>query len=263
MGKRHKLIAMALGVALVGTIALFWCIASCDAFLPTGTVCGTVISFTTGEGITGVTITVSEHAFFTTTTDSNGDFTFDVPSGNQTLVFTKAGYAFSDLTVSVIEGEAIHMESNSIYGQPVLSSGQYRIVLTWGAEPPDLDSHLITPRGEEVYFGNKETDAGDANLDVDDTTSYGPETITISAPQNGTYAYFVYNWSQRPSLTASGAMVRIYDSGGLLQTYNVPSAGNGLYWNVFTLNGSTISDINTIVAIDPAVSLATRRVKSK
>lgn len=52
-----------------------------------------------------------------------------------------------------------------------------RVVLSWGEKPFDLDSHLIFPGGH-IYFDSKE--GTDANLDVDDTDSYGSETVTIS-----------------------------------------------------------------------------------
>ena len=66
-----------------------------------------------------------------------------------------------------------------------------RIVLNWGASPSDLDSHLVYP-GNHVYFSQKE--GTDANLDVDDTDSYGPETITIERKHSGErYVYAVHN----------------------------------------------------------------------
>lgn len=51
-----------------------------------------------------------------------------------------------------------------------------RVVLTWGKTPEDLDSHMIFP-GNNIFFGNQK--GTDAELDVDDTDSYGPETITL------------------------------------------------------------------------------------
>ena len=36
-----------------------------------------------------------------------------------------------------------------------------------------------------------------ANLDVDDISSYGPETITILENIYGTYTYAVHNYSNR------------------------------------------------------------------
>ncbi|MCW8631650.1 hypothetical protein OQH38_16240, partial [Acinetobacter baumannii] len=54
--------------------------------------------------------------------------------------------------------------------------GSMRIVLTWGEKPLDLDSHL-NYSNQHIYWSNKE--GHQANLDVDDRDSYGPETITI------------------------------------------------------------------------------------
>ena len=50
-----------------------------------------------------------------------------------------------------------------------------RVVLTWGKTPDDLDSHMIFLA--TTLLENKT--GTDAELDVDDTDSYGPETITL------------------------------------------------------------------------------------
>lgn len=47
-----------------------------------------------------------------------------------------------------------------------------------------LDSHLVAKNaaGEKlcrVYFSHMKSDDGTVTLDVDDTTNYGPETVTI------------------------------------------------------------------------------------
>jgi hypothetical protein len=92
-----------------------------------------------------------------------------------------------------------------------------------------------------VYWANR----GNCNtfpfacLDVDDTTSFGPETITIKQRYAGTYVYAVYNYSNETAITSSGGRVQIYGPSGLVATYNVPTSGNGRWWYVFDLNGST------------------------
>jgi uncharacterized protein YfaP (DUF2135 family) len=79
-------------------------------------------------------------------------------------------------------------------------------------------------------------------LDVDDTSSYGPETITVSSVEDGTYRYFVHNWSRNSSseLSNSGATVKVYfgSSSEAAYTFYVPQ-GYGYYWNVFTYNSTT------------------------
>lgn len=90
-------------------------------------------------------------------------------------------------------------------------------------------------------------------LDVDDTTSYGPETITIYNPSPGVYRYAVHDYTNRgfsksERLANSGAYVRVYKSGNAeVRTFHVPSEP-GTVWNVFDYNSETgeITAINTM-----------------
>ena len=125
-----------------------------------------------------------------------------------------------------------------------------RIVLNWGASPSDLDSHLVYP-GNHVYFSQKE--GSDANLDVDDTDSYGPETITIERKHSGErYVYAVHNFSHRQdiqdsSLSNSNAKVFVYVGQTLIKTYYVPKNQLGNLWTVFAVNEQgEIQDYNTL-----------------
>jgi uncharacterized protein YfaP (DUF2135 family) len=125
-----------------------------------------------------------------------------------------------------------------------------RIVLNWGRSPEDLDSHLKFP-GSHVFFSSKIGDQ--ANLDVDDTDSYGPETITIENKKFGeVYNYFVHDYTNRESsndtmLSKSNAKVFVYVGQSLVKTYYVPLNKIGNVWNIFNINGNgEIEDINTI-----------------
>jgi tetratricopeptide (TPR) repeat protein len=125
-----------------------------------------------------------------------------------------------------------------------------RIVLTWGAAPYDLDSHLAYA-GNHVYFDQKHGD--DANLDVDDTDSYGPETVTLERKHFGTsYVYAVHDYSDRENpasdaLARSGAKVFVYVGESLVRTYDVPKHEAGNLWTVFRLSGDgEFEDINTM-----------------
>jgi uncharacterized protein YfaP (DUF2135 family) len=57
--------------------------------------------------------------------------------------------------------------------------GKLRMVLTWGEEVKDLDSHLITSTGCHVYYGRKQCPDASASLDADVTDGFGPETINV------------------------------------------------------------------------------------
>ncbi|MBU6958624.1 tetratricopeptide repeat protein [Pseudomonas sp. CVAP len=123
-----------------------------------------------------------------------------------------------------------------------------RVVLTWGATPRDLDSHMIFP-GNNIYFGSKQ--GTDAHLDVDNTTSYGPETITLEKKHFGeSYVYAVHDFSNggNPSsraLSNSQAKVFVYMGQSLVRTYYVPQNRSGNLWTVFRMTGSgDFQDIN-------------------
>ncbi|KIA98874.1 MULTISPECIES: tetratricopeptide repeat protein [unclassified Flavobacterium] len=127
-----------------------------------------------------------------------------------------------------------------------------RIVLNWGKYPEDLDSHLSF-QGNHIYFQHKKGNM--ANLDVDDTDSYGPETITIENKKFGeAYHYFVHDYSNKEDmnssqLSASGAKVFVYVGQSLVKTYYIPKNKKGNVWNLFKINeNGEIIDINNIIS---------------
>jgi hypothetical protein len=166
------------------------------------------------------------------------------------------GYAnYTNSQVVIPDGGTFELQ---IALSPTLAAGQYRFVLTWGEAPLDLDSHLKTPEIEDstyhVYYENQgSVDSPPyAVLDIDDQESFGPETTTIYGLRTGIYHYYIHNYSESPEITTSSAVVQIFSDNGLLQTFQVPTAGNGLFWDVCTINSSgTISIINQIVESEP------------
>ena len=209
---------------------------------------GKVVDSQTGNGITGVTVTVSGATSGQTTTSSTGDFSFlDVPAGSYTITATKSGYieVSQEVTVQAGESVTVTLSLTSIGG------GEYRIVLTWGETPKDLDSHLWVPDGSgcyNVYWDDKGSQNSPpyTQLDIDKTDSFGPETITIYQSQPGTYEYWVHRYSDTPDLTTSNAVVKVYDDQDLLRTFTVPTSPTGKNgWHVFDLNA--ISGSITVV----------------
>jgi hypothetical protein len=110
----------------------------------------------------------------------------------------------------------------------------------------------------EVYFGNRgsATSPPFATLDLDVTSGFGPETITIQQLLPGQYTYAVHNFSNETPIANSGAVVQVLSPTGVVATFNVPQ-GSGRWWTVFTLNGSTgaITPVNTISASPPLPSV--------
>lgn len=214
-----------------------------------GLASGKVLDASTGNPIPEVEVKFQEDEQKTYTNDS-GVWYLEVTPGKKNLVLQKEGYNFTPVQLKVSKDQPTLVEEKNLVGNPKLEQGNIRFVLTWGYLPKDLDSHLITPNKEMVYFGNKNPYGAGANLDVDDVTSYGPETITITDLQEGEYIYLVHNYSGYPDLTVSDAVVQIYNEQGLLHTITIPQRGNGEWWFV----GSWVNDhfviINEISNLD-------------
>ncbi|MCD7728622.1 MAG: leucine-rich repeat protein [Clostridia bacterium] len=242
-----------------------------------GQVSGYAKNAATGNAISGLTVYVRSGAANTTgeilqtlTTDSDGYYiTEDLEPGNYTLQFvderdnlTDESYRFGSgyINAAVVDDTTVTNQNITLTNSETISAESIRIVLTWGSTPSDLDSHLLVDSDSDgsaeyhIYYSNKTSSGVSANLDVDDTTSYGPETVTITTiDPNATYTYYVHNYTDRNSsnydnLSNSGATVTIYlgNSSVAYYTAYVPS-GSGLYWTVFTYSAeSGFTFINTV-----------------
>ena len=53
-------------------------------------------------------------------------------------------------------------------------------MVTWGEGPPDLDAYLKFPDGRRISYFEREFQSGTSSvtLDIDDTSRFGPESIT-------------------------------------------------------------------------------------
>ncbi|MCX7068498.1 MAG: tetratricopeptide repeat protein [Methylococcales bacterium] len=170
------------------------------------------------------------------------------------LIVKKQGY--SDLVVKCPCAGMTYAISPVMKGLDGL-----RIVLNWGANPLDLDSHIVYPNNHVYFESMKGTDA---LLDVDDTTSFGPETITIERKHdNERYVYAVHNYSEgsnpnSTSLSASQAKVFVYVGQTLIKTYYVPQNKVGNLWAVFAVTETgEFQDFNTIKGVTSEKRLQT------
>ncbi|MBN2467013.1 MAG: PKD domain-containing protein [Deltaproteobacteria bacterium] len=214
---------------------------------------------TTGDTIEGAVAAVGG---LSATTNEEGRATIaGIASGAYELQVSHPTYITAEQEVRIPGNETIF---STVALSPGLAAGETRIVLTWGETPRDLDSHLTGPDGSSgtfhVYYANREPANAGANLDVDDVTSYGPETVTIFEQHQGMYQYHILDYSSgggsspevdaNPNATAlgqSGARVDVYSGSGLISSFTVPS-GYGTNWYVFDLNGATgeVIPVNTL-----------------
>ncbi|MBE6984355.1 MAG: tetratricopeptide repeat protein [Ruminococcaceae bacterium] len=215
---------------------------------------GTVVDATTGSGVSGVELTIypSSSSFDKQyiTTNSDGSYSVVVDAGATYIIDAyKSGYISESFEISIGEDQTLAEQHLTI--SPEMQTGEIRIVLTWGASPSDLDSHLTGTASDGTsiwcYFGDKveRNSNGDevANLDVDDMSAYGPETTTIF-DINGVYDFKVKDYGRTGTMASSGAEVKIYSGGSLVQTITVPAEAVN-EWNVCRIDHGSIQIVNT------------------
>lgn len=187
---------------------------------------------------------------------SSGTYSVELQTGYYTAQIVSNGYITSYVNIAV---NPISSTGMNYVLTPKLSENEYRIVLQWGAVPSDLDSHIMyydeAGYSAHVYYGSKNavTSGGtQISLDLDDTSSYGPETITVTGmSDNDSFTYSVHDYtnsrnSNSKMLSLSGASVKVYGSNGLIVSFNVPYNEIGTEWTVFQMENGIISPINII-----------------
>lgn len=187
-----------------------------------------------------------------------GEFDISIPIGNYTAEVSKDGFVVGYYNIV-----SANVDNNyNLVLTPILSEDEYRIVLTWGSTPRDLDSHLTGTLDSEqlfhvCYYSRRYIVDGEimAELDLDDTSSYGPETVTMTVQadmlENGIYRYSVHDYTNRSSLTSnqlsmSGANVKLYKGNDLIRTINVPINAQGNLWTVFEIENGELKIVNTM-----------------
>ncbi len=184
----------------------------------------------------------------TAVTGKYGYYSVELEPGMYTGELEKSGFLTTYVVATSLTG--VYNVGQNETAIRVAREGEIKIVLTWDEHPRDLDSHLVGPTpdgdrfrtwyGEKTYSYNGEVYA---DLDWDDTDSYGPETTTIRKVIDGTYQFYVHHFSGENTLRTSSAKVEVYKGTELLQTYNVPTGeGSETYWIAFdmTIDGNNI-----------------------
>jgi hypothetical protein len=234
-----------------------------ELLLPIGTrgeLTGVVRDATTNAAISGALVRVRfgaqpESVVSTATTDVTGRYVFnDLAPGAYLVRASREGYSESEVEATVSQTT---QSAPPVFLVPT-TTASWRIVLSWGANPEDLDAYLTGPNpstGGRFQISYLETGSLTAppfaRLDNDVTNGFGPETITIAQQFAGVYRYSVNRFSGSGSIATSGARVDLY-RGNILVRQFVPPAANGDWWNVFELSGETITTINTIGGTSPA-----------
>ena len=239
-----------------------------DTCTSTGAISGTIKDALSNSGVTDVSLsarsglnTTSGTIVKTATSDSSGNYSLNsMSAGWYTVETSKSGYSAAPNFYVYSCGDNVSSQDATI--TTTLSSGSMRIILSWNTTK-DLDSHLTGPDNASgkfhVYYGqdkfyyatNTSSCSGCSDSQISDnvtqdvdSTSRGPETITISTARSGTYRYYVHNFTNAGTnnkrLFKSGASVTVYYDGlsDNLTTFTVPGTPGDL-WTVFDFNTSS------------------------
>ena len=179
----------------------------------------------------------------------------NISAGYYTVEIASDDYTTSYANITIAPG------SNPVqsgYLSPTLSGSQYRVVLSWGENPRDHDSHLEGrhPEGSyaHVYFSNK---SGSVNgksiyLDRDDTNSYGPETTTFDVDPESNYEFYVVWYSGYGTWRNSEGIVNVYNGTRHVAVYPVPNVDNSSgVWSIFRIRRGIFTSVNEIVPSTP------------
>lgn len=209
------------------------------------------------DALTGKAIPEAQVSFEneegTTGADGSVSFPFpDVPEETDAFLyagFDKKGYVSAKVPLSFRAGTIFE---NHYSISPSLPPGNLRVVLDWGSQPPDLDSHFLKKGGYHISYRDMRKVEEQAKLDRDDLDGEGPETITIEKlDAEAEYAYFVHDFTGRgdPSskgLVRSKAHVSVYTDKELWKTFEVPAGGQGRYWTVFHVRKGEIIPVSIL-----------------
>lgn len=233
-----------------------------------GIATGRFVDAETGYGISYGTFTIYEETMDgeryddTVYTFTDGYFEVELPAGKYVLKVEAEDFVIKYATIIIEPFETLHYGDIPITRK--LGDNQMRIVLSWGSNPSDLDSHIVgmTKSGDPfhvAYYDRSFYDSYGENLvwlDVDDVSSYGPETVTlVDLDQIEEFTYCIHNFSYRSSgeedsgaysLSDSGAKIDVYKGNAQIASYSVPTNRKGTVWNVFSFDSNgVIRRINT------------------
>lgn len=225
----------------------------------------------TGSALSGAVISVTGSTVSGLTNSLGVASLSGLSSGSAQLTATASGFtsASRTLDLSCTSTNSAGISLSPTTGTGAVTASQVRIVLNWGQNPSDLDSHLTGPSATStglltdttnrfhVYYAARTADV--AMLDVDDVTSFGPETVTISPPAGrttlrpGLYRYSVFHFSGSATIPTSGASVTLTLGGQAPREFRAPAGtapSSGSLWTVFELavgstGGITVYPVNT------------------
>lgn len=195
----------------------------------------------------------------TVSTGGSGSYSAGLPGGVYTARIKKDGYR-PDTMLITFEGEKT-LDKQDCTITPAIPEGTVRIVLEWGDEHQDLDSHLVNQsQGIHTWYRSKNASKNGTDVVTLDKDGLGPvaqdrsnrvETTTIRKQLSGRYVFYVHDFAYRTSsssteMARSGARVTVFvGSDETKYVFEVPQEP-GTLWEVFSLENGVITPSGTV-----------------
>ena len=157
-----------------------------------------------------------------------------------------AGFEYTGGTDPVLDENTLDDVLNSLEA----GEGEITISMLWDSTD-DLDLHVETPDGSEIYYSNRSAQGGTLDIDANaggNMMDNPIENVYFATPENGTYRVWIKDYSDRTEGTTN-YIVRI-TVGGESQTFSgtIDSSGTVIDILTFTYGGATDgnTDENTL-----------------
>lgn len=141
---------------------------------------------------------------------------------------------------------------------PLIKNKSHAYVLTWGSQPSDLDTHMFVfdenfIQLDHISFQQHSGYNSTVSLDVDDTSSFGPETLTITEFNNDAYyLYTIHNYSDQGNIGRWNydnlTKINIIENNKLYTIQPHANEYDGSWWDVFVIHNGKIYITNTLIS---------------
>jgi hypothetical protein len=185
----------------------------------------------------------------TYTANPDGTYSFEVAPGSSYCIEVIADGYITEYFDYDIPDDAFILTKDFVLS-PALTDEVLRVILTWSDKPRDVDlsaegMYLTTPL--EIYYAHKSHQDDDgkdvAKLDIDKTTGYGPETLSIYS-YNYEFVCKIKNFSKDGDMGKAPVQIKVYHIDGRSWTFNIQDKGNPMCWCPFKFVGGDVIILN-------------------
>ncbi|MDH5392876.1 MAG: hypothetical protein OEY11_06775 [Gammaproteobacteria bacterium] len=157
---------------------------------------------------------------------------------------SKEGYTTIETQLKVAAGTVLNKR---LLLSPSLAGNSMRFILQWSEQPQDLDLHL---QGNGFHVSYRDMRAGgEATLDQDEQSGFGPETITLNnVTKDQQYKITVVNYSADADIDETAKLL-VYVGNRLERVIPLPVT-NKTTLDVLTISNANIQLLDTKPALN-------------